>query len=259
MDASPAAARRRSRHPDGDPSRPDGRSCERRQGAARRTHVARRAWRPSWRTPSSGRPASTRCRSRFTMQGDWVLLVSAALRRGARVERRIDVANVRPVAGDTAMPRARSPRFPVTPMSSAGRLSAALLRWRRLRTATQLVLLLVAIVDRRARARRSAAGAEEPRHGSDVDPLSGPAHRRAAGGRQRVLRRLSDDPGARPRPPVAPAHRGIGRGGSGRSGWRSVLFVGVLFIYELFDLWALPAATAWLVVGYFAAALARRY
>ncbi len=34
-----------------------------------------------------------------------------------------------------------------------------------------------------------------------------------------------------------------------------VLFVAVLFVYELFDLWALPAATAWLVIGYFAAAL----
>jgi hypothetical protein len=32
----------------------------------------------------------------FTMQGDWVLLVSAALPDGTRVERRIDVANVRP-------------------------------------------------------------------------------------------------------------------------------------------------------------------
>jgi YtkA-like len=32
----------------------------------------------------------------FTMQGDWVLLVSAVLPNGARVERRIDVANVRP-------------------------------------------------------------------------------------------------------------------------------------------------------------------
>lgn len=32
----------------------------------------------------------------FTMQGDWVLLVSAALRDGRRIERRIDVANVRP-------------------------------------------------------------------------------------------------------------------------------------------------------------------
>jgi hypothetical protein len=33
------------------------------------------------------------------------------------------------------------------------------------------------------------------------------------------------------------------------------LLVGVLFVYELFDLWALPRATAWLVLGYFAAAL----
>jgi hypothetical protein len=33
------------------------------------------------------------------------------------------------------------------------------------------------------------------------------------------------------------------------------LFVIVLFTYELFDLWALPRATAWLVLGYFAAAL----
>jgi len=34
-----------------------------------------------------------------------------------------------------------------------------------------------------------------------------------------------------------------------------VLFAAVLFAYERFDLWALPAATAWLVVGYFAAAI----
>jgi hypothetical protein len=32
----------------------------------------------------------------FTMAGDWVLLVTAALPDGRRVERRIDVANVRP-------------------------------------------------------------------------------------------------------------------------------------------------------------------
>jgi hypothetical protein len=32
----------------------------------------------------------------FTMQGDWVLLVSAVLHDATRVERRIDVANVRP-------------------------------------------------------------------------------------------------------------------------------------------------------------------
>lgn len=34
------------------------------------------------------------------------------------------------------------------------------------------------------------------------------------------------------------------------------LFAGVLFTYELYDLWALPRATAWLVLGYFGAALA---
>jgi ferredoxin len=35
-----------------------------------------------------------------------------------------------------------------------------------------------------------------------------------------------------------------------------VLFAAVLYCYELFDLWALPRATAWLVLAYFAAALA---
>lgn len=34
-----------------------------------------------------------------------------------------------------------------------------------------------------------------------------------------------------------------------------VLLVLVLFSYELFDIWELPAATAWLIVGYFGAAL----
>jgi ferredoxin len=34
------------------------------------------------------------------------------------------------------------------------------------------------------------------------------------------------------------------------------LFAAVLFTYELFDLWSLPAATAWIIVAYFAAALA---
>jgi ferredoxin len=33
------------------------------------------------------------------------------------------------------------------------------------------------------------------------------------------------------------------------------LFAAVLFAYELFDIWALPAATAWIVLGYFGAAL----
>jgi ferredoxin len=41
-----------------------------------------------------------------------------------------------------------------------------------------------------------------------------------------------------------------------RNKWTGLaLFAGVLFAYELFDLWALPRATAWLVLGYFGAAL----
>ena len=41
-----------------------------------------------------------------------------------------------------------------------------------------------------------------------------------------------------------------------RSKWLALaLFVLVLFSYERFDLWERPAATAWIVVGYFAAAL----
>jgi polyferredoxin len=41
-----------------------------------------------------------------------------------------------------------------------------------------------------------------------------------------------------------------------RTKWVAIaLFVAVLFCYELFDLWALPRATAWLVLAYFGAAL----
>src|SRR5687768_14991863 len=41
-----------------------------------------------------------------------------------------------------------------------------------------------------------------------------------------------------------------------RRKWIAVaLFVAVLFTYELFDLWSLPRATAWLVIGYFGSAL----
>ena len=42
-----------------------------------------------------------------------------------------------------------------------------------------------------------------------------------------------------------------------RTKWIGIgLFVAVLFTYELFDLWALPRATAYLVIGYFLAAVA---
>jgi ferredoxin len=42
-----------------------------------------------------------------------------------------------------------------------------------------------------------------------------------------------------------------------RTKWTAIaLFAAVLFCYELFDLWALPRATAWLVLAYFVSALA---
>ncbi len=42
-----------------------------------------------------------------------------------------------------------------------------------------------------------------------------------------------------------------------RTKWIAIaLFAGVLFAYELFDLWALPGGTAWLLLAYFGAALA---
>jgi len=41
-----------------------------------------------------------------------------------------------------------------------------------------------------------------------------------------------------------------------RNKWLSMfLFAGILFVYELFDLWASPWWTAWLIVGYFSAIL----
>ena len=41
-----------------------------------------------------------------------------------------------------------------------------------------------------------------------------------------------------------------------RRKWAALaLFIAVLFAYELFDLWSWPAATAWLVIGYFGTAL----
>jgi polyferredoxin len=41
-----------------------------------------------------------------------------------------------------------------------------------------------------------------------------------------------------------------------RTKWPAlILFVAILYTYELFDLWSLPRATAWLVLAYFAAAL----
>ena len=62
---------------------------------------------------------------------------------------------------------------------------------------------------------------------------------------------LVRDAGRRLRPPSRKWPRWL------RAKWIGIaLFVAVLFIYELYDLWALPRATAWLVLSYFAVAFA---
>jgi polyferredoxin len=62
---------------------------------------------------------------------------------------------------------------------------------------------------------------------------------------------LVRDLGRRVRPPTVRWPRFL------RTKWIAVvLFVAVLFAYELFDLWALPPATAYLVLAYFGAAFA---
>lgn len=128
------------------------------------------------------------------------------------------------------------------------------LRWRHARTALQLALLAVA-----------ALVVADGLLGSHVDPTSLATvavwtHYRgllvvgllAAGnlfcsGCPFVLAR---DAGRRIRAPRLTLPRRL------RTKWIGVvLFIAVLFCYELFDLWALPRATAYLVLAYFAAAL----
>ncbi len=129
------------------------------------------------------------------------------------------------------------------------------LRWRHARTALQLVLLLLA-----------AAVVSDGLLSSRIDPTNFATvltwvHYRgllvvgllAAGnlfctGCPFVLVR---DAGRRIRPPSLSFPRWL------RTKWIGIaLFVAVLFSYELFDLWALPRATAYLVLAYFASALA---
>jgi ferredoxin len=129
------------------------------------------------------------------------------------------------------------------------------LRWRHARTALQLVLLVVA-----------AVVVVDGLLGPHVDPTNFTTvaiwtHYRgllvigllAAGnlfctGCPFVLAR---DAGRRIRTPRLTLPRWL------RTKWIGVaLFVAVLFCYELFDLWALPGATAYLVLAYFGSALA---
>lgn len=129
------------------------------------------------------------------------------------------------------------------------------LRWRHARTALQLVLLLAA-----------ALVVVDGLLGSRIDPTNFTTvavwtHYRgllvvallAAGnlfctGCPFVLVR---DAGRRIHAPRLPLPRWL------RTKWIGIaLFVAVLFCYELFDLWELPRATAYLVLAYFASALA---
>jgi hypothetical protein len=129
------------------------------------------------------------------------------------------------------------------------------LRWRHARTAFQIVLLAVALLV-------ISAGLLASR----VDPTDFATtitwvHYRgllvvallAAGnlfcsGCPFVLVR---DAGRRFAPPTFTFPRWL------RTKWVAIaLFAAVLFCYELFDLWALPRATAWLVLAYFGCALA---
>src|SRR3954467_6401493 len=128
------------------------------------------------------------------------------------------------------------------------------LRWRHARTAMQLVLLLLAL-----------AVVADGLLGARTDPTQLATvltwvHYRgllvvallAAGnlfctGCPFVLVR---DAGRRVRAPRLTLPRWL------RTKWiAGMLFVSVLFCYELFDLWALPRATAYLVLAYFASAL----
>ena len=130
------------------------------------------------------------------------------------------------------------------------------LRWRHARTALQLVLLVVA-----ARPGRCTASLGPQLAPANLATVLTWVHYRgllivallAAGnlfctGCPFILVR---DAARRLHAPTARWPRWL------RRKWPAmVLFVAVLFVYELFDLWALPRATAWLVLAYFGAALA---
>ena len=133
-------------------------------------------------------------------------------------------------------------------------LVGPVLRWRRLRTTTQIILLLVAVAV-------VAHGLLGPQLAvKNLSTVLSWIHYRgiligallAAGnvlcGACPMI--LVRDLGRRLHRPTRHWPRWIG------NKWVALaLFVAVLFTYELFDLWSLPAATAWLVVGYFATAL----
>jgi len=130
----------------------------------------------------------------------------------------------------------------------------ALLRWRHVRTATQIVLLFIAVVIvlhgflGPQLAPKNLATVLTWIHYSGL--LIGAllaAGNVFCGACPMILMR---DLARRVHPPARHWPRWLGRKWVALAG-----FAAVLFVYERFDLWALPAATAWLVLGYFGAAV----
>ena len=133
-------------------------------------------------------------------------------------------------------------------------IAGRILRWKHLRTATQVVLLFTALLvvlhglfgPQIAPLNLSTVLTWIHYRGLLIGALLA-AGNLFCGACPMILVR---DLGRRLHPPARHWPRWLGRK------WVAiVLFAAVLFAYELFDLWSLPAATAWLVIGYFAAAL----
>ncbi len=130
----------------------------------------------------------------------------------------------------------------------------ALLRWRHVRTAAQLVLLLVAIVivlhgllgPQLAPKNLATVLTWIHYRGLLIGALLAAANVFCGACPMILVRDLA----RRVHHPSRHWPRWLG------GKWAAVAgFAAVLFVYELFDLWALPAATAWLVIGYFGAAV----
>jgi ferredoxin len=133
-------------------------------------------------------------------------------------------------------------------------LVGRVLRWRRLRTFTQIILLIVAIVI----VAHGLLGPDlAPRNLATV--LTWIHYRGLLIGALLAVGNLFC--GACPMVLVRDLGRRVHRPTRHWPRWLRrkwvalALFVAVLFAYELFDLWSWPAATAWLVIGYFGVAL----